>query len=103
MWGPLQLDGQGRPGRRTFEPRRRSEVWRIQSRGLHTAGLTRVSVQGQRCLRCLRNRELARVGSQMVPGESHGGEPGHLAPTTTLGVRKRLGFCCRAVASIGEV
>lgn len=61
-WGPLQLDGQGRPGRRTFEPRRRSEVWRIQSRELHTAGLARVSVQVRCCLRCLRKRALARVG-----------------------------------------
>lgn len=62
MWGPLQLDGQGRPGRRTFEPRRRSEVWRIQSRALHPEGLARVRVQGQCCLPCLRNRELAGVG-----------------------------------------
>lgn len=61
MWGPLQQYGQGRPGRRTFEPRR-IEVWRIQSRALHPERIARVRVQGQCWLPCLRNRELAGVG-----------------------------------------
>lgn len=84
MWGSLQLDGQGRPGRRTFEPRR-SKVWRVQSRALHTVGLARVSVQGRYCLRCLRNRELARVG------ESDGSRGIPWGRTGSLGTHRHSG------------